>query len=73
MSHLIDHDAPTDCDLPIVLPVRGRGRLTAGVSTTRGGVIIRIDDDARPSFWAEVELSEAALVALLDQVRRRQQ
>lgn len=50
------------------LPVKGRGRLTAQLQMADGRVIVRLDDQSRPDWWAEVHLDGAALVLLQEYV-----
>lgn len=47
------------------LNVTGRGRLTATATCDGLGVLIRLDDDARPGWWCEVRLTDGDLVRLL--------
>ena len=36
------------------------------------GVLLRVEDEARPDFWAELRLSEGDLARLLEEVRQMQ-
>jgi hypothetical protein len=38
------------------IQIRGGGKLRCRAEVWDGGVTLRIDDDARPDFWAEVTL-----------------
>ncbi len=50
------------------IEVRGRIRKpTVQLMPFKGGVIIRIDSDADPSFWTEVSLTRETLADLLRQ------
>ena len=49
----------------IVPEVRGRGRPSCTAWAHADGVRLRLDDGDDPAFWAEVELSERDLRALL--------
>jgi hypothetical protein len=52
---------------PLVLSIRGRGKLGAVVTCDAGRLTIRLDDDANPEFWAEVTLDANAVRQLLDE------
>jgi hypothetical protein len=53
---------------PIDLQVTGRGKLTAVAHVSKDGVVIRLDDDANPEFWAEVRLGDGVLAGLVQSV-----
>lgn len=57
---------------PILLTVSGRGRLVAEATASAAGCTIRVDDDARPEFWAEIRLSAADLRQFLARVEAAQ-
>jgi len=50
--------------------VAGRGKLRATATATRHGVLIRLDDDRNPEFWAEVMLSEGQVIDMAQQVEK---
>ena len=54
----------------ILLNVKGRDSLTAKARADDAGVLIRLDDEGRPDWWAELRLGEADLVLLLAATRR---
>jgi hypothetical protein len=58
--------------VPTTLPAHGRGHLTAHAQPDERGVTIRLDDDRRLDWWAEVRLPVSALTALLGQVSQCQ-
>ncbi len=52
-------------------PVEVRGRIrkpTVQITASQGVVSIRLDSDADPSFWAELDLSRETLVELLAKI-----
>lgn len=51
------------------LPIAGRGKLSCSADVSPCGVRLRIDDDANPSFWAEIRLTPAVLDLLAAAVR----
>ena len=54
----------------LLLNVKGRDSLTAKTRADAAGVLIRLDDEGRPDWWAELRLGEADLVLLLAATRR---
>jgi len=53
--------------------VNGRGRLRAVASVTGAeAIIVRLDDDARDEFWAEIEIRRELLMDLLRQMESHQ-
>lgn len=50
------------------LEVRGRGDLTAQilVQHDHGEVFIRLDDNTRPEFWAEVHITPSLMARLAE-------
>lgn len=50
------------------IPVRGRGTLTCRTFEMPGGFILRLDDDDRPDFWCEIDLTADQLRRLLDRI-----
>jgi hypothetical protein len=54
------------------LSIKGRGRLTARALVYPGVLVVRMDDDARPDWWAEIALTRddlRGLVGILDVVQ----
>lgn len=49
----------------ITLSVAGRGRMTATATADRAAVVVRLDSDSDPSFWAEVTIPMVQLADLL--------
>jgi hypothetical protein len=56
-----------------VVPVAGRGRLTARAEVSAEGVHIRLDDGRNPEFWAAVGLPEELLRQLLIDVQQQRE
>ena len=50
------------------IKITGRGKLVAEAKVESEAVVIRIDDEARPEFWAEVRLTSAQLETLLEEI-----
>ena len=62
-SDIIDLvEADTEPEAP---PVRGRGALVSSAQLLGDRIILRIDDDRRPEFWAEITLNEPLLRSYL--------
>lgn len=60
---------PPDPEAPLSLAVQGRGRLTATATAVPYGVLVRLEDDARDEFWAELLLPAPLLEELLRRAR----
>jgi hypothetical protein len=54
---------------PTAVTVAGRGKLVGTAQPDECGVTVRLDDERRPDWWAEVRLTGQQLADLLGQVR----